>query len=113
MSILLTILVAAAAAYVGICLLLYVRQAKLVYVPSQTVAQTPADAGSRAEVLAGDVVTGWGTLSNVGGHAGTYGIEFGMTGTPSPTSEVVVTDAATGNEVARMSLGHLPIPTCG
>ena len=73
----------------------------------------PADAGIRAEVLDGDVVTGWGTLSNVGGNAGTYGIEFGMTGSPSPASEVVVTDAATGNEVARMSLGHLPIPTCG
>lgn len=45
MHMLLTILLAAAAAYVGFCLLLYVRQAKLVYVPSRTIAQTPADAG--------------------------------------------------------------------
>jgi hypothetical protein len=41
------------------------------------------------------------------------GIGFGVTGIEPTDAEVVVTDVTSGREVARMSLDHVPVPTCG
>lgn len=71
----------------------------------------PDGTGVDIDVLDGETVIGRGSLRNA--EAGTFSIEFGTTGSLSPTMEAVVTETATGTEVARIPAGGLDIQDCG
>ena len=71
----------------------------------------PPNANVTIDVVADDVVGGSAGVQ-VGSDGLVSSTGFVVTGIDPTDAEVVVSDAASGRVVARMSLAHLPIPTC-
>ena len=72
----------------------------------------PPNGDVAIDVVEGDTVGGSARMQ-VGSEALPAGIGFSVTGIEPTGAEAVVTDTASDRVVARMSLTHVPIPTCG
>jgi hypothetical protein len=71
----------------------------------------PPNGDVAIDVVAGDVVGGSARVQ-VGSNGLVSSTGFGVTGIEPTVAQVVVSDKADDRVVARMSLGHLPVPTC-
>jgi hypothetical protein len=72
----------------------------------------PPNGDVAIDVVADDVVGGSARVQ-VGSDGLVSSTAFGVTGVEPSEADAVVSDVSTGREVARTSLAHLPIPTCG